>query len=124
MMTTAGSPTRVGAIARLRCPRCASEMATFERSGIVIDQCPECRGIYLDQGELERLIDAESVAGWTGPRMRIAESAVLQRTSHAGRYAPAHPGYASEWRSDDDDGDRRRRRDPDRNAGPGRRHPR
>lgn len=37
-------------------------MRAFERSGVVIDQCTQCRGIYLDRGELERLIDAESAA--------------------------------------------------------------
>jgi Zn-finger nucleic acid-binding protein len=46
-------------------------MATYERSGIVVDQCPECRGIFLDRGELERLVDIESGTGWTGPRMTV-----------------------------------------------------
>lgn len=32
-------------------------MASYERSGIVIDQCTECRGVFLDRGELERFID-------------------------------------------------------------------
>ena len=53
----------------LRCPKCAAEMTTYERSGIVVDQCRECRGIFLDRGELERLVDIESGTGWTGPRM-------------------------------------------------------
>jgi Zn-finger nucleic acid-binding protein len=35
-------------------------MRTYERSGIHIDQCAECRGIFLDRGELERLMDAEA----------------------------------------------------------------
>jgi uncharacterized protein len=34
-------------------------MRTYERSGVAVDQCTECRGIFLDRGELERLIDAE-----------------------------------------------------------------
>ncbi len=34
-------------------------MRTYERSGITVDQCTECRGIFLDRGELERLVDAE-----------------------------------------------------------------
>jgi Zn-finger nucleic acid-binding protein len=37
-------------------------MRTYERSGVTVDQCTECRGIFLDRGELERLIDAE--ANW------------------------------------------------------------
>ena len=35
-------------------------MRSYERSGIVVDQCTGCRGIFLDRGELERLVDAES----------------------------------------------------------------
>jgi Zn-finger nucleic acid-binding protein len=35
-------------------------MRSFERSGMNIEQCTGCRGVFLDRGELERLIDAES----------------------------------------------------------------
>lgn len=35
-------------------------MRSYERSGITVDQCGECRGIFLDRGELERLVDAEA----------------------------------------------------------------
>ena len=37
-------------------------MVTYERSGIHLDQCRECRGFFLDRGELEKLVDAERVA--------------------------------------------------------------
>jgi uncharacterized protein len=35
-------------------------MRTVDRHGIHIDQCDGCRGIFLDRGELERLVDAEN----------------------------------------------------------------
>jgi uncharacterized protein len=35
-------------------------MRQYERSGVTVDQCAECRGIFLDRGELERLVDAEN----------------------------------------------------------------
>ena len=35
-------------------------MRQYERSGVTVDQCGDCRGIFLDRGELERLVDAES----------------------------------------------------------------
>ena len=44
----------------LTCPKCHGPMRTYERSGITVDQCTECRGIFLDRGELERLVDAEN----------------------------------------------------------------
>lgn len=34
-------------------------MRTYERNGVHIDQCNDCRGLFLDRGELERLVDAE-----------------------------------------------------------------
>lgn len=44
----------------LVCPRDGGTMVTFERDGISLDQCQQCRGMFLDRGELERLIDAGS----------------------------------------------------------------
>ena len=44
----------------LTCPKCQGQMRSYERSGITVDQCGDCRGIFLDRGELERLVDAEN----------------------------------------------------------------
>ena len=49
----------------LVCPKCQGAMWTYARGGIVVELCEDCRGIFLDQGELERLIDAEG-GGWSG----------------------------------------------------------
>ena len=42
----------------LRCPKCHCGMASFHRDGIVIDQCAACRGVFLGEGELTRLIES------------------------------------------------------------------
>jgi len=47
----------------LICPKCQGAMRSYERNGVTVDQCSECRGIFLDRGELEKLIDAET--SWT-----------------------------------------------------------
>jgi len=44
----------------LTCLKCHSPMRTYKRNGITIDQCTVCHGIFLDRGELERLIGIES----------------------------------------------------------------
>ena len=49
----------------LICPKCGGRMLGYERTGILVEQCQACRGIFLDYGELERLIDAEG-GGWSG----------------------------------------------------------
>ena len=46
-------------MADLTCPKCESPMRSYERNGITVDQCAGCRGVFLDRGELERLVDAE-----------------------------------------------------------------
>jgi uncharacterized protein len=53
-----------GAVARtggepLRCPSCASRLVEVERSEILIDACPECRGVWLDRGELDKILVRE-----------------------------------------------------------------
>jgi len=48
----------------LTCPKCHGAMRTYERNGVHVDQCSDCRGIFLDRGELDRLIDAENA--WHG----------------------------------------------------------
>src|SRR3712207_7133497 len=38
------------------CPRCGVGLAMSERQGIEIDYCPQCRGVWLDRGELDKII--------------------------------------------------------------------
>ena len=49
----------------LKCPKCDGVMRTYARGGLILDLCEDCRGIFLDKGELERLIDLEG-GGWSG----------------------------------------------------------
>lgn len=39
------------------CPVCSTELKIAERQGIEIDFCPRCRGVWLDRGELDKLIE-------------------------------------------------------------------
>ena len=44
----------------MKCPVCKDvTLLMSEKKGIEIDYCPECRGIWLDRGELEKLIEKE-----------------------------------------------------------------
>ena len=40
----------------LTCPSCTATLVPVERTGVLIDACPSCRGIWLDRGELDKLI--------------------------------------------------------------------
>ncbi len=42
----------------MKCPNCKeSKLVLSERKGIEIDYCPECRGIWLDRGELDKILE-------------------------------------------------------------------
>jgi Zn-finger nucleic acid-binding protein len=43
----------------MHCPRCRTRMVTIRRSGINVDECTGCGGVFLDRGELEQLMAAE-----------------------------------------------------------------
>lgn len=43
----------------LRCPIDGSRLVQTERSEILIDACPSCRGVWLDRGELDRILVQE-----------------------------------------------------------------
>jgi Zn-finger nucleic acid-binding protein len=40
----------------MKCPICDIEMRITEREGVEIDYCPQCRGVWLDRGELEKIL--------------------------------------------------------------------
>ncbi len=50
------------------CPRCGSTLTMSERHGIEIDYCPQCRGVWLDRGELDKIIERVAVAEAPPPR--------------------------------------------------------
>ena len=78
--------------AELTCPKCEGQMRSYERNGIQIEQCRDCRGIFLDRGELERMIDAEgafvpSAAAAPPPDPRYqSEGGHGRESSHGGGY--------------------------------------
>lgn len=67
------------------CPRCQTALEEIDRSGITVDRCASCRGIWLDRGELEKVL-AREVAAEPGAYAR------------APMYPPERPRYAYEDR--------------------------
>ena len=47
----------------LMCPNDDAPMQTLERSGVQFDMCPTCRGVWLDRGELEKLMESATAEG-------------------------------------------------------------
>ncbi len=44
----------------MKCPVDGAQLVMTERSGVEIDYCPQCRGVWLDRGELDKIIDRAS----------------------------------------------------------------
>ena len=44
----------------MKCPKCGSELEELNYQNVMIDKCPDCNGIWLDQGELELLATGEA----------------------------------------------------------------
>jgi hypothetical protein len=63
------------------CPSCKTNLTMSERQGIEIDYCPSCRGVWLDRGELDKIIE------------RSAESAPPQQQAPP----PPPQGYQQPW---------------------------
>ncbi len=63
----------------MKCPNCNETLVMADRQGVEIDYCPKCRGVWLDRGELDKIIE------------RSAD------------YSPnTNPGYRQEHQSQDD----------------------
>ncbi len=77
----------------LTCPKCDGAMRSYERSGILIDQCTECRGVFLDRGELDKLIDAEAEH-----QQAVAAPAPARSPAWG---SPQSRGYEDRYRDDD-----------------------
>ncbi|MBP2704070.1 zf-TFIIB domain-containing protein [Microbispora sp. RL4-1S] len=67
----------------MECPKCRGRMRTFDRNGVHIEQCDNCRGIFLDYGELETLTRME--AQW-------AQQSYAPPPPHGGPAWGAHHG--------------------------------
>lgn len=73
----------------MQCPVCKDVTLTMsDRQGIEVDYCPQCRGVWLDRGELDKLIERATVSAAPGA---------------ARQQAPQQPERPRERRDYDDD---------------------
>lgn len=54
------------------CPIDGTQLVMSERSGIEIDYCPNCRGVWLDRGELDKIIERSTQQAEPQPQARPA----------------------------------------------------
>ena len=59
----------------MNCPVCSVALTMSDRQGVEIDYCPKCRGVWLDRGELDKIIERSA-----GGEQTTFERAALRRT--------------------------------------------
>jgi len=67
----------------LLCPVCKVDLVMTERKDVEIDYCPKCRGVWLDRGELDKIIEKSAA-------QEMQQRPPAQQPQHQ-----AQPGYAS-----------------------------
>jgi uncharacterized protein len=67
----------------MKCPVDNETLVMTERSGVEIDYCPSCRGVWLDRGELDKILDRAAGAAAPAPRQDYRDDRRDDR-SHSG----------------------------------------
>ena len=77
--------------AGMPCPVCRVSLVMSERQGVEIDYCPQCRGVWLDRGELDKIIERSA--------QDLSSTAPVQQPSFLKpQYDQGHnPGYAQPY---------------------------
>ena len=103
----------------MKCPLCAVDLVMADRQGVEIDYCPKCRGVWLDRGEIDKIIE-RSAAAEAAP-VQPAPQPVQHMapppsawTQPGAAYQPPPQGH---WKRDDDDDDRRKYGHPKKRKG-------
>lgn len=58
----------------MKCPIDGTQLVMTERAGVEIDYCPDCRGVWLDRGELDKIIERSAQTPPPAPDARIYEA--------------------------------------------------
>ena len=80
----------------LLCPTCRVPLVMTDRQNVEIDYCPKCRGVWLDRGELDKIIERSlfTAAADVPPRPQSAPPYEQERSNAAGdpRHGRGHDG--------------------------------
>ncbi len=87
----------------MKCPVDGATLVMSERSGVEIDYCPQCRGVWLDRGELDKIVERAV------PPVHLQEPAREVRREEP-RDVRRDDDYRGDYRRHDDDDYRRKKR--------------
>ncbi|MCY7272128.1 MAG: zf-TFIIB domain-containing protein [Sphingomonas bacterium] len=80
----------------MACPVDGAPLTMSERSGIEIDYCPTCRGVWLDRGELDKIIERNAADSAPPPPAQAAPQAPPQQQQQAPWGQPQQQPYGGQ----------------------------
>ena len=63
----------------MQCPIDGTQLVMADRAGVEIDYCPQCRGVWLDRGELDKIIERSA------PQQAVSQPARHHEDGHSGK---------------------------------------
>ena len=79
----------------MKCPTCTdTPLVMAERQGVEIDYCPACRGIWLDRGELDKLLDRALAAASPAQAQSVQPAPQAQNMAQPSGYRDGRFGYS------------------------------
>jgi uncharacterized protein len=70
----------------MKCPTCQIELKMADRQGVEIDYCPQCRGVWLDRGELDKIIERAGSEGFSSTSFQGRKTSYEREHSFARRW--------------------------------------
>ena len=90
----------------MRCPVDNETLVMADRGGVEIDYCPKCRGVWLDRGELDKIID--KAQGGDAPARPVSAAPPVYQQPPTEAAPPPRRDEGRGYRDDDDDDQRYR----------------
>jgi Zn-finger nucleic acid-binding protein len=87
----------------MKCPVDGATLVMTERSGVEIDYCPQCRGVWLDRGELDKIIEKATPAEALQEPAREMRAPDPREPRREEYREPRRDEHRGERRHDDDD---------------------
>jgi uncharacterized protein len=83
----------------MKCPNDSTTLVMSERAGVEIDYCPECRGVWLDRGELDKILERAEAEASRSAAPPVAPTREMQEPTRAA-YDRDHrsEGYSGGYR--------------------------
>jgi Zn-finger nucleic acid-binding protein len=70
----------------MKCPTCNVDLMMSERQGVEIDYCPQCRGVWLDRGELDKILERSAAENSAPPARAQGYAPASQKGHHEGSW--------------------------------------